>query len=154
MARVVIALGSNLGNRKANIETAIEKMKEKGLSIEKISTIVETEPYGYVNQPKFLNAVCLANTSLSPRGLLETLLSIEKEMGRKRTRKWGPRIIDLDIIFYNELVVREKDLVIPHPDAHNRFFVLEPLCEIAPNFVHPVFKKTVRELLDDLRQRK
>ncbi|WP_233186285.1 2-amino-4-hydroxy-6-hydroxymethyldihydropteridine diphosphokinase [Thermotoga sp. KOL6] len=150
----MIALGSNLGNRKANIETAIEKMKEKGLSIEKISTIVETEPYGYVNQPKFLNAVCLANTSLSPRGLLETLLSIEKEMGRKRTRKWGPRIIDLDIIFYNELVVREKDLVIPHPDAHNRFFVLEPLCEIAPNFVHPVFKKTVRELLDDLRQRK
>ncbi|PLV57676.1 2-amino-4-hydroxy-6-hydroxymethyldihydropteridine pyrophosphokinase [Thermotoga sp. SG1] len=153
MAKVVIALGSNLGDRELNLKTALVKMKERGMSIEKLSSFVETEPYGYTDQPKFLNAVCLVETDLSPRALLNTLLEIEREMGRVRTIKWGPRVIDLDIVFYEDLVVNEEGLTIPHPDAHNRLFVLEPLSEIAPDLVHPVLKKTVRELLMELKQR-
>ncbi|AJG40763.1 2-amino-4-hydroxy-6-hydroxymethyldihydropteridine pyrophosphokinase [Thermotoga sp. RQ7] len=153
MAKVVIALGSNLGDREMNLKTAIVKMKERGMYIEKLSSFVETEPYGYTDQPKFLNAVCLVETDLSPRTLLNTLLEIEREMGRVRTVKWGPRVIDLDIVFYENLIVNEEGLIIPHPDAHNRLFVLEPLSEIAPDLVHPVLKKTVQELLIELKQR-
>jgi 2-amino-4-hydroxy-6-hydroxymethyldihydropteridine diphosphokinase len=150
---VVIALGSNLGDREMNLKTALVKMKERGMYIEKLSSFVETEPYGYTDQPKFLNAVCLVETDLSPRALLNTLLAIEREMGRVRTVKWGPRVIDLDIVFYEDLIVNEEGLIIPHPDAHNRLFVLEPLSEIAPDLVHPVLKKTVQELLIELKQR-
>nr|WP_236681674.1 2-amino-4-hydroxy-6-hydroxymethyldihydropteridine diphosphokinase [Thermotoga sp. RQ7] len=149
----MIALGSNLGDREMNLKTAIVKMKERGMYIEKLSSFVETEPYGYTDQPKFLNAVCLVETDLSPRTLLNTLLEIEREMGRVRTVKWGPRVIDLDIVFYENLIVNEEGLIIPHPDAHNRLFVLEPLSEIAPDLVHPVLKKTVQELLIELKQR-
>jgi len=149
----VIALGSNLGDREMNLKTALVKMKERGMYIEKLSSFVETEPYGYTDQPKFLNAVCLVETDLSPRALLNTLLAIEREMGRVRTVKWGPRVIDLDIVFYEDLIVNEEGLIIPHPDAHNRLFVLEPLSEIAPDLVHPVLKKTVQELLIELKQR-
>jgi len=149
----VIALGSNLGDREMNLKTAIVKMKGRCMYIEKLSSFVETEPYGYTDQPKFLNAVCLVETDLSPRTLLNTLLEIEREMGRVRTVKWGPRVIDLDIVFYEDLIVNEEGLIIPHPDAHNRLFVLEPLSEIAPDLVHPVLKKTVQELLIELKQR-
>ncbi|MDK2786321.1 MAG: dihydroneopterin aldolase / 2-amino-4-hydroxy-6-hydroxymethyldihydropteridine diphosphokinase [Thermotoga sp.] len=149
----MIALGSNLGDREMNLKTALVKMKERGMYIEKLSSFVETEPYGYTDQPKFLNAVCLVETDLSPRALLNTLLAIEREMGRVRTVKWGPRVIDLDIVFYEDLIVNEEGLIIPHPDAHNRLFVLEPLSEIAPDLVHPVLKKTVQELLIELKQR-
>lgn len=150
MHKVFIGLGSNLGDRKKNIEEAIEKLKSYGLKILKISSIIETEPYGYREQNKFLNAVCLVETDLDPYSLLDLLLRIEKEMGRVRTIKWGPRNIDLDIIFYDDLVIDSETLKIPHPDAHNRSFVMGPMAEIDPDFIHPVLKKTVREILAEI----
>lgn len=150
----MIGLGSNLGERDKNIRTALEKMQEKGIELLRVSSVLETEPYGYTDQPKFLNAVCLVETNLTPDQLLDVLLEIEKEMGRVRERKWGPRIIDLDIIFYEDLVLESERLIVPHPDMHNRWFVLAPLAEICPDYVHPKLKKTVRELLQELTRRR
>jgi len=150
MADVFIALGSNIGDREENIKTAIEKIKEKGIEIVKISDIIETEPYGYKEQPSFLNAVLWAKTSLTPRELLNILQDIEKEMGREKKFKWGPRNIDLDIIFYDDLVINEEGLKIPHPDAHNRVFVMGPMVQIAPDFIHPVLKTPVKEIFEGL----
>ncbi len=154
MHKVVIAIGTNLGNRKENIEKAIEKIRENKITVEKVSSIYETAPYGYTEQPAFLNCALLGETVLSPRELLETLLAIEKEMGRVRKIHWGPRIIDLDIIFYDDLVINEPDLKIPHPDMQNREFVLKPISEIAPCFVHPVFCETVKTLYEELKNEK
>ena len=150
----MIGLGSNLGERDKNIRTALEKMQEKGIELLRVSSVLETEPYGYTDQPKFLNAVCLVETNLTPDQLLDVLFEIEKEMGRVRERKWGPRIIDLDIIFYEDLVLESERLIVPHPDMHNRWFVLAPLAEICPDYVHPKLKKTVRELLQELTRRR
>ncbi len=154
MHKVVIAIGTNLGNRKENIENAIKRIRENKIKVEKVSSIYETAPYGYTKQPAFLNCALLGETVLSPRELLETLLAIEKEMGRVRKIHWGPRIIDLDIIFYDDLVINEPDLKIPHPDMQNREFVLKPISEIAPCFVHPVFCKTVKTLYAELKNEK
>ncbi|HHY91656.1 MAG TPA: 2-amino-4-hydroxy-6-hydroxymethyldihydropteridine diphosphokinase [Clostridiales bacterium] len=128
-------------------------MKHAGLNLLKTSAIIETEPYGYTDQAPFLNGACIVETVLSPRELLDQLLAIEREMGRKREIRWGPRIIDLDIIFYEDQVIQEKDLIIPHPDAHNRTFVMGPISEIAPHFVHPICQKTVREIYQELIKR-
>lgn len=154
MRKTVIAIGTNLGDRKKNIETALNLMRERGINIVKVSSFYETEPYGYKEQPGFLNAAALCKTNLSPYELLETLLSIEKKMGRVRKIHWGPRIIDLDIIFYEDFVINEKGLSIPHPDMQNREFVLKPLNEIVPCYVHPVFCKTVRTLYEELENTK
>ena len=152
--RVFIAIGSNLGDREENIIDAINLLIANGVDVKNISSIIETKPYGNVKQPDFLNCVVDAYTALPPRMLLETLKAIEKQLGRTRTIHWGPRTIDLDIIFYDELVIDTPDLKIPHPDMQNRIFVLEPLNQLAPNFVHPVLNKTVRELLSELRSKK
>lgn len=152
--RVFIAIGSNLGDREENIIDAINLLIANGVDVKNISSIIETKPYGNVKQPDFLNCVVDAYTTLPPRMLLETLKAIEKQLGRTRTTHWGPRTIDLDIIFYDELVIDTPDLKIPHPDMQNRLFVLEPLNQLAPNFVHPVLNKTVRELLSELRSKK
>ncbi|MCS7202302.1 MAG: 2-amino-4-hydroxy-6-hydroxymethyldihydropteridine diphosphokinase [Dictyoglomus sp.] len=153
MHKAFIGIGTNLGDKIKNIDEALNRLKDKGLNIIKISSIIETEPYGYKNQDNFLNAVCLIETDLSPFELLDLLLEVEKEMGRVRTIKWGPRIIDLDIIFYDDLIINHEKLIIPHPDAHNRIFVMEPLFEIEPDFLHPIFKKTVREIYLELKRR-
>lgn len=146
---IFLGLGSNLGSREENIKMAIDYLKEN-IRIEKVSSIIETEPYGFVNQPKFLNCVLKGTTLLSPFELLEFVLEIENKMGRKRLFKWGPRNIDIDILFYDDCVIDTEKLKIPHPELHKRLFVLEPLCEIEKNFVHPVLKKSVYELYIEL----
>lgn len=151
MNKAYIAFGTNVGDREKNINTALKMMEDRGIKIIKKSNIYKTEPYGYTDQPEFLNGAVEVETNLSCRELLSMLLNIEKDMGRVRQFKWGPRNIDLDIIFYNDEVIDEPDLKVPHPDMHNRDFVLKPLCDLNPNFVHPVFKKTVKTLLDELK---
>lgn len=146
MHKVFITIGSNLGDRMKNIEVALKKMEDYGLRIIKKSSIIETEPYGFKEQGKFLNGVILIETDLDPFDLLNLLLNIEKEMGRERKIRWGPRNIDLDIIFYDDLVINTDNLKIPHPDAHNRTFVMGPLSEIDPDFVHPVLNKKVKDI--------
>lgn len=134
MATAYIALGSNLGDRKKNLTTALfHLVREPRIILEKLSSFIETKPYGVTDQPDFLNGCCRIWTDLSPRQLLTALQSIENKMGRVRTRRWGERIIDLDILLYDDITVNEPDLVIPHPDMKNRDFVLEPLKEIAPD---------------------
>lgn len=150
MSKVWIALGSNMGEGRKNLDLAIKMMNERGVLVEKVSTYIETEPYGYTEQDNFVNAVCIAETKLSPRELLEVLLKIELDMGRVRIIKWGPRIIDLDILFYEDLIIDEEDLKVPHIEIQKRSFVLEPVNEISPDKIHPVFKKTVHQLLLDL----
>lgn len=150
MSKVWIALGSNMGEGRKNLDLAIKMMNERGVSVEKVSTYIETEPYGYIEQDNFVNAVCIAETKLNPRELLEVLLKIEFDMGRVRIIKWGPRIIDLDILFYEDLIIDEEDLKVPHIEIQKRSFVLEPMNEISPDKIHPVFKKTVHQLLLDL----
>jgi len=139
-----------MGKGRKNLDLAIKMMNERGVLVEKVSNYIETEPYGYTEQDNFVNAVCIAETKLSPRELLGTLLKIELDMGRVRIIKWGPRFIDLDILFYEDLIIDEEDFKVPHIEIQKRSFVLEPMNEISPDKIHPVFKKTVNQLLLDL----
>ena len=148
---VYIAFGSNIGDRGAAIEEALNLIEQNEMKIVKKSKIYETEPYGYVDQPSFLNGAVEVETNLSCRDVLERLLSIENQIGRVREFKWGPRIIDLDIIFYNNEIFDEEDLKVPHPDMQSRDFVLKPLNDLCPDYVHPVLGKTIGELLGELR---
>lgn len=145
MIKVFIGIGSNLGNKEENIRKAIELTKEK-CKILKISSLYETEPVGYKEQDWFLNCAVEIVTELNPHELLKFLLLIEKILGRIRTIKNSPRTIDLDILFYGDKIINENNLIVPHPRLHERLFVLEPLKEICPHFIHPVFNKSVNEL--------
>jgi 2-amino-4-hydroxy-6-hydroxymethyldihydropteridine diphosphokinase len=156
MAEVFLSIGSNAGNRFLNIMKAvIELEKIQPIEIEKISSIYNTEPYGYKEQKEFLNLVVKLNTNFSPDELLEVLNRIELNLGRVRKEKWHERLIDLDILFFGDQKIHDEKLIIPHPDMHNRRFVLEPICEIEPDCIHPVLKKTIQEirleLKDDLK---
>lgn len=148
---IYVALSSNLGDRLANIRKAIELMKEERIEIIEESSIYETEPVGYREQGWFLNSVVKGRTEFSPGRLWKRLEKIEKSMGRESEIKWGPRIIDLDILFYENKILNGKQLQIPHSELHKRKFVLVPLEEIALELVHPVLKKTISELLRDLK---
>lgn len=152
MVNVFIGIGSNLGDKEENIRKAIDLIKEK-CKILKISSIYETEPVGYKNQALFLNCAIEIKTNLKPKELLIFLQSIEKRLGRVRTIKNGPRTIDLDILFYANKIVNENNLIVPHPRMHKRLFVLEPLKEICHDFVHPVLKKSVKELRSILKNK-
>lgn len=146
-----IALGSNLGNKKAYLEEAVEKLAQiKGVKVNQVSSFIETEPYGGVEQDSFLNGCLWLSTILEPLELLKEMNRIETEAGRERLIHWGPRTLDLDLIFYDNLVTEEAVLVLPHPDMKNRDFVLKPLEELCPYKRHPISGKTVKEMLQDL----
>ncbi|HET9913665.1 MAG TPA: 2-amino-4-hydroxy-6-hydroxymethyldihydropteridine diphosphokinase [Anaerolineales bacterium] len=142
---VYLALGSNLGDRLANLKQAIASLTPQ-MDVKAKSPVYETPPWGYENQPKFLNQVVRAKTYLEPEPLLKHLKRLEVALGRQESVPNGPRLIDIDILFYDELILYSPSLVIPHPRLHERAFVLVPLMDLDPELVHPVNKKSVREM--------
>lgn len=152
MKKVFLGLGSNLGNREHNLKGAIEKIQEFTELVIRTSSIYETEPWGFQSENNFLNMTVEVETNLNPSGLLGRLLMIESLLGRLREGKqYKSRIIDLDILLFGEQIINKAGLVIPHPRMADRRFVLEPLCEIAPGVIHPVFGKTITELLSECK---
>jgi len=149
MATVYLALGSNIGDREMNLREAVRLLSESGIHIITISSIYETEPVDYLDQPWFLNAVLEATTKLAPSQLLATLRNIESQMGSKKAFAKGPRLIDLDILLYDNAAIDTADLQIPHPRMLQRNFVLAPLAEIAPTLRHPSWPANAAELLSD-----
>jgi 2-amino-4-hydroxy-6-hydroxymethyldihydropteridine diphosphokinase len=151
MSIVYISIGSNLGDREENCKQALRLLQANGILIKKQSRMYDTEPWGVKDQPKFINMAVEVETDKKPEELLGVLKEIEIEIGRTETTKWGPRVIDLDILFYDDLILKTPDLEIPHPFLHERDFVLKPLSEIAPYKKHPVTGKTVKEMLENLK---
>jgi len=149
MAIAYLGLGSNLGNRQRNLAQALELMSKK-VEVQRISSIYETEPVGYEQQPLFLNLVCRVSTMLLPEELLGFLKEIENSLGRKSSFRNAPRPIDIDILFYDDVVMESRELTIPHPRLAERAFVLMPLAEVASGLVHPAKRKTVEQLLQEL----
>ncbi len=149
MPRVFISIGSNLGDRVRNCIKALNEISAFA-EIIRVSSVYETGPVGNEDQPDFINCAAEIETALLPEELLKHLREIEDELGRIRGDRWGPRVIDIDIIFYDDLIIDSEELQIPHVSAHARRFVLEPVTEIAPGKVHPGFGVTVRELCERL----
>jgi 2-amino-4-hydroxy-6-hydroxymethyldihydropteridine diphosphokinase len=146
---VYLSLGSNVGDREANLRAAIAGLAEFGKVLE-VSSFYETEPVGISGQPWFLNCVVKFETERMPRQLISAILNLEQGMGRQRKQGKTPRTIDIDILFFGSSIIEIPSLTVPHPRLHERRFVLEPLTEIAPDVRHPVFKRTARELRDSL----
>jgi dihydroneopterin aldolase/2-amino-4-hydroxy-6-hydroxymethyldihydropteridine diphosphokinase len=146
-----IAVGSNMGDSREHIAKALSQLeKHKDIQVTKVSGLLETLPYGGVEQDNFVNGMFEIRTLLTPEELLRELHKIEASEGRERKIHWGPRTLDLDIIFYDDLIYSSEDLVIPHVDMENRYFVLKPLSELTPNFRHPITHKTVAQMLAEL----
>ncbi len=150
---ILLSLGSNLGDRDSNLRTALEQLEEAGISVTHRSSLYETEPVDLQEQPNFVNLVCEVKTQLSPDQLLETCLAVEQKMGRKRRQRWGPRKIDIDLLFYGQEIIDQPQLQIPHPRLRQRRFVLIPLEEICSSFRDPKTGKTVTQLCSLCRDR-
>lgn len=149
MNKAYLLTGSNLGDREKNLSAARDLLNEHGVSINKYSSIYETAPWGNTDQPSFLNQAIEAETLLNARQLIKRILKIEKMMGRTREEKYGPRLIDIDILLFNNEKHNYQFLKLPHPEMQNRRFALLPLAEIAPDIIHPVLNKTSTELLNE-----
>jgi 2-amino-4-hydroxy-6-hydroxymethyldihydropteridine diphosphokinase len=151
MKRTFLSLGSNLGDREANLREALRRLESPRLHVKRISPLYETEPIGLTGQPWFLNLVAEAETSLFPMMLLDHTQRVEREMGRKKGALNGPRKIDVDILLYAHLVIETARLQVPHPRMHERRFVLEPMLELAPDLPHPVLRKTMLDLFTGVK---
>jgi len=148
MVGIYLGLGTNLGDRLSNLNQCLGELKSHcGLQLIEISSIYETEPYGIADQPYFYNLVVEIDTHLDPFRLLKTIQQLEKKIGRFETYRWGPRVIDIDILSYHNIIIEHTELIIPHKQLHLRRFVLIPLREIAGQFLHPKLKKTIEQML-------
>jgi 2-amino-4-hydroxy-6-hydroxymethyldihydropteridine diphosphokinase len=146
-----IGLGANLGDPRAQVEEAVRRLREaEEVELLRVSALYLTPPLGPPGQPWYVNAAVQVKTRLTPEEVMRLLIGIETAMGRVRDERWGPRLIDLDLLLYNGEIITGPDLTVPHPEMHRRAFVLAPLAEIAPDAWHPVLKKTARELLEEL----
>jgi 2-amino-4-hydroxy-6-hydroxymethyldihydropteridine diphosphokinase len=154
MIDVFLLLGSNLGDRKLLLFEAIKHIETEVGPVLQASSVYETQSWGKTDAPDYLNQVLMLQTEIPAREVLRKILAIELSMGRRREEKWGSRMIDIDILFYGDVVIDEPDLKVPHPEMHKRRFTLEPLAELVPEFEHPLIKKNIlqlkNELIDDL----
>ena len=146
---IFLSLGTNLGNRPENLRRARKEIEDRDIDIIADSPVYSTAAWGKSDQDAFLNQVLKIQTPLEPDALLHALMEIEYQMGRLRLEKWGPRIIDIDIIFYDQTIISKEFLTIPHPRMTERLFVLVPLNDIAPQMIHPVYRKTIHQLLQE-----
>lgn len=149
MNKAYLLIGGNMGDRESHLASARKELEERCGSLLQQSALYETAAWGLKEQNAFLNQALLIETDLCAEALLKNILHIEENLGRKREMKYGPRIIDIDILFFNDAIIYTNDLVVPHPELQNRRFALVPLAEIAPQFIHPVSQKTVAQLLEE-----
>lgn len=150
-SKVYIAAGSNLGNKEETLKEAIDKIdKRKDCVVTKVSNFYTTDPVGYEDQDQFVNCVFEIDTLQTPSELMDTLLEVEKDFKRERIIRWGPRTLDLDIIFYDDIISYDEHILIPHPRAHERQFVMKPMCDINPYYVHPIYRKRVMDISSEL----
>lgn len=149
--KVYIAAGSNLGDKEETLKEAIDKIdKRKDCVVTKVSNFYTTDPVGYEDQDQFVNCVFEIDTLQTPSELMDTLLEVEKDFKRERIIRWGPRTLDLDIIFYDDIISYDEHILIPHPRAHERQFVMKPMCDINPYYVHPIYRKRVMDISSEL----
>lgn len=153
MNKAYLLIGGNMGNRFENLKMAIQHLSAKAGRIAKTSHIYETAAWGLEDQPSFLNQAVLLETDMSPNVLMQTLLEIEQKMGRKRGLKFGPRVIDIDILLFDEKIVKEENLKIPHPELSNRKFALIPLNELDPGIIHPETGETIEQLIQNCKDK-
>lgn len=150
--RIFIGLGGNLGNPKESFSKAMKLLSESGCTLIQKSSLYRTKPYGFSDQPDFLNAVLEIRTAKSPIDLLKTLQGIENELGKKVVRENGPRLIDMDLLIYGDQVINERELTVPHPGVGSRDFVLLPLCEFASEYVHPTSGRKLEQHLSEISE--